>query len=377
MKRREFITVIGGAAATWPIAAQAQQSTRPVVALINGGTADALVRQAAAFRKGLSETGYDEEKNVTVEYHLLAGQYALLPDLLDSLIRRRVAVIATPGSTPSALAAKAATTTIPIVFGVGDDSVALGLIANFAKPGGNVTGINFFAFQVTAKRLGLMHELLPKATRFAVLVNPNNAPSTESTSNEIKKAAHDLGLDVLFFKASTSAEIDAAFTAMARERVDALFIGGDSFFLGPSAICHIGDTRQVTRELSCARDGRNRPAYELWNQPCRHVSPSWHLHRQHTQRRQAHRTSGAAIDQVRIRDQSADGAFTTDRNSTYASRPRRRGDRIADIFAAAQDVRLWHRADMVRTCFDVRFLTHSGSRADAIAATRNSSRRVC
>src|SRR5215472_2604147 len=198
MKRREFITVIGGAAATWPIAAQAQQSTRPVVALINGGTADALVRQAAAFRKGLSETGYDEEKNVTVEYHLLAGQYALLPDLLDSLIRRRVAVIATPGSTPSALAAKAATATIPIVFGVGDDPVALGLIANFAKPGGNVTGINFFAFQVTAKRVGVMHELLPKATRFAVLVNPDNAPSTESTSNEIKKAAHDLGLDVLF-----------------------------------------------------------------------------------------------------------------------------------------------------------------------------------
>ena len=232
MKRREFITVIGGAAATWPIAAQAQQSTRPVVALVNGGTADALVRQAAAFRKGLSETGYDEEKNVTVEYHLLAGQYALLPDLLDSLIRRRVAVIATPGSTPSALAAKAATTTIPIVFGVGDDPVALGLIANFAKPGGNVTGINFFAFQVTAKRLGLMHELLPKATRFAVLVNPNNAPSAEATSNEIRKAAHGLGLDVLFFKASTSGEIDAAFSAMARERGDALFIAADGFFNG-------------------------------------------------------------------------------------------------------------------------------------------------
>jgi putative tryptophan/tyrosine transport system substrate-binding protein len=233
MRRREFITVIGGAAATWPTwPIAAQQSTRPVVALINGGAADALVRQAAAFRKGLGETGYDEEKNVTVEYHLLAGQYALLPDLLDSLIRRRVAVIRTPGSTPAALAAKAATATIPIVFGVGDDPVALGLIANFAKPGGNVTGINFFAFQVTAKRLGLMHELLPKATRFAVLVNPDNAPSTESTSNEIKKAAHDLGVDVLFFNASTSAEIDTAFTAMARERVDAVFIGGDSFFLG-------------------------------------------------------------------------------------------------------------------------------------------------
>jgi putative ABC transport system substrate-binding protein len=190
------------------------------------------MRYAAAFRKGLSEMGYDEEKNVTVEYHWLEGKYALLPDLLDNLIRRRVAVIATPGSTPAALAAKAATTTIPIVFGVGDDPVALGLIANLAKPGGNVTGINFFAFEVNAKRLGLMHELLPKATRFAVLVNPNNAPSAQSTTNEIRKAAHGLGLDVLFFNASTSAEIDAAFTAMARERVDALFIAADGFFNG-------------------------------------------------------------------------------------------------------------------------------------------------
>jgi putative ABC transport system substrate-binding protein len=232
MKRREFITAIGGAAAMWPITARAQQSTTPVVALINGGAADAFVSYAAAFRKGLSEIGYDDQKNVTVEYHWLEGKYALLPDLLDNLIRRRVAVIATPGSTPAALAAKAATATIPIVFGAGDDPVALGLIANLAKPGGNVTGINFFAFEVNAKRLGLMHELLPKASRFAVLVNPDNAPSAQSTSNEIRKAAHGLGLDVLFFNASTSAEIDAAFTAMARERVDALFIAADGFFNG-------------------------------------------------------------------------------------------------------------------------------------------------
>src|SRR6201987_191132 len=156
MRRREFITVIGGAAATWPTGPiAAQQPTKPVVALINGGAADALVRQAAAFRKGLGETGYDEEKNVTVEYHLLAGQYALLPDLLDSLIRRRVAVIATPGSAPAALAAKAATATIPIVFGVGDDPVKLGLVTSLARPGGNATGINYFAQEVNAKRLAL------------------------------------------------------------------------------------------------------------------------------------------------------------------------------------------------------------------------------
>ena len=232
MRRREFITLLGGAAAGWPLAARAQQSMPPVVALINGGAPDASAPYAAAFRKGLSEMGYDEQKNVMVEYHWLKGQYALLPDLLDNLIRRRLAVIATPGSAPASLAAKAATATIPIVFGVGDDPVALGLIANLAKPGGNVTGINSFAFEINAKRLALMHELLPKATRFAVLVNPNNAPSAEATSNEIRKAAHGLGLDVLFFKASTSGEIDAAFSAMARERGDALFIAADGFFNG-------------------------------------------------------------------------------------------------------------------------------------------------
>jgi len=232
MRRREFVTLIGGAAAGWPLAVRAQQSMPPVVALINGGAPNASAPYAAAFRKGLSEMGYDEQKNVMVEYHWLEGQYALLPDLLDNLIRRRVAAIATPGSTPASLAAKAATATIPIVFGVGEDPVALGLIANLAKPGGNVTGINVFAFEVNAKRLSLMHELLPKATRFAVVVNPDNAPSAESASSEIRKAAHGLGLDVLFFKASTSAEIDAAFTAMAGERVDALFVAADSFFTG-------------------------------------------------------------------------------------------------------------------------------------------------
>ena len=232
MRRREFITILGGAALAWPLAVRAQQTAKPVVALINGGAADALARAVAAFRKGLSELGYDEDKNVTVEYHWLEGQYARLPDLLDNLIRRRVAVIAISGSTPAALAAKAATATIPIVFGVGEDPVALGLITNLAKPGGNVTGINFFSFEVNAKRLGLMHELLPKATRFAVLLNPGNAPSAQSTSNEIRKAARGLGLDVLFFNASTSAEIDAAFTAMAHERIDALFIASDGFFNG-------------------------------------------------------------------------------------------------------------------------------------------------
>ena len=241
MRRREFIALLGGVACGWPLAARAQQPATPVVALINGGAADAMVSYAAAFRKGLSETGYNEGKNVTVEYHWLDGQYERLPELLDNLTRRHVAVIATPGSTPAALAAKAATATIPIVFGVAEDPVALGLIANFAKPGSNATGINFFAFEVNAKRLGLMHELLPKATRFAVLVNPSNAPSAKASSNEVREAAHRLGLELLFFNASTSAEIDAAFAAMARERVDALYNRSRRLLQrSPSTVCHVG-----------------------------------------------------------------------------------------------------------------------------------------
>jgi putative tryptophan/tyrosine transport system substrate-binding protein len=167
-----------------------------------------------------------ESKDVLVEYHWLNGHYEELPTIIGDAVRRSVAVIATPGSTPSALAAKAATATIPIVFGVSEDPVALGLVASLARPGANATGINFFASEIDAKRLGLMHELLPKANRFAVLVNPANAPTAEATSKALKQAASGLGLELLFFSASTPAEID---TAIAGVRADALFITPDGF----------------------------------------------------------------------------------------------------------------------------------------------------
>ncbi len=229
MRRREFMTLLGGATMAWPLSARAQQLVLPAVAFIHGGAAEPAAARLVALRKGLSQAGYTEGQNVVVEYHWLEGHYERLPALLPDIVRRGVAAIVTPDVSAS-LAAKAATATIPIVFDVGEDPVALGLVASLARPGGNATGINFFGLQSNTKRFGLMHEVLPKANRFAVMLNPANASSAAAVSKEIKQAAGVLGLEVLFFNASTPDEIDAAFAAFARERVDALFIAGDSFF---------------------------------------------------------------------------------------------------------------------------------------------------
>jgi len=236
MKRREFIKVIGGVAAGWPRAARAQlpSTATPVVTLVNARRADAGTALAAEFRKGLSQTGF-AESDVRVEYHWLDGHYEEIPSIINDAARRPVAVIATPGNTPAALAAKAATATIPIVFGVAEDPVALGLVASLAKPGGNATGINFFASEIDAKRLGLMHEMLPKANRFAVLVNPANHATAEATSKALKRAAPGLGLELVFFNASTTAEIDAAFAAITAQRADALFIAPDGYLASQGA----------------------------------------------------------------------------------------------------------------------------------------------
>jgi putative tryptophan/tyrosine transport system substrate-binding protein len=227
MKRREFIAGLGGAAA-WPMVARAQQSAMPVVGFVNAGSSDPPL--AAAFRKGLNEVGYVERQNVTVEYHWLGGQFDRLPALMVDLVRRRVAVIATPAGNLAALAAKAATTTIPIVFGVGEDPVKLGLVASLARPGGNVTGINFFASELNSKRLALLHELVPKAVRIAVLVNPANTPAAESALRDIPEAARAIGLQIQVLNATTASEIDAAFTTLVRDRADALYVFGDVFF---------------------------------------------------------------------------------------------------------------------------------------------------
>jgi putative ABC transport system substrate-binding protein len=231
MKRRDFITLLGGAAVTWPLAAQAQQSAVPVIGLVNAGSREASVSRVAAFRKGLSETGYVEGQNVAVEYYWFSGQYEQLPTLMADLVRRRVAIIATPGGTLAASAAKAATTTIPIVFGVGEDPVTLGLVSSLARPGGNATGINIFIWEVASKRLGLLHELAPRAVRVAVLINPGNVPSAEATLRDLPEAARAIGLQIQILNASTSGEIEAAFATLVRDRADALVVAPDSFFI--------------------------------------------------------------------------------------------------------------------------------------------------
>jgi putative ABC transport system substrate-binding protein len=239
MRRREFITVVGTAIG-WPLVARAQSPAAnvPIVTFINGRRADAGATLAAEFRKGLSQTGLTDGKDVVVEYHWLDGHYEDIPAILNDAVRRHVAVIATPANSPGTLAAKAATSTIPIVFGVGEDPVALGLVASLAQPGGNVTGINFFASEIDAKRLGLMHELLPGAKRFAVLVNPANPATAEATTMALKLVGPALGVDLLFFKASTPAEIDAAFATIVDAHADGLFVAPDAFFAnrGPQMI---------------------------------------------------------------------------------------------------------------------------------------------
>jgi ABC-type uncharacterized transport system substrate-binding protein len=227
MRRRDFIKAIAGSAVAWPLAARAQQL--PVVGSLNGSTPDASARYAAAFRKGLSETGNVEGRDVTVEYYWLEGQYERVSAVIADLVRRRVAVIASPGFPPGSLAAKAATTTIPIVFGVGDDPVKLGLVSSLARPGGNVTGINFFHHEIISKRLALLREFIPASARIAVLVNPRNARAAETELKGVRDVAPTLGVEIMVFNASTADEIDAAFAAIAREKVDALLVAADGF----------------------------------------------------------------------------------------------------------------------------------------------------
>src|SRR6516225_10028475 len=230
MRRRDFIRGFIGATTAWPLAARGQRPAIPVVGVVSGRSRLAEERSAVAFHKGLGETGYVDGQNVTVEYHFVEGRYDRLPAVMADLVRRQVAVIATTGNNATALAAKAATAQIPIVFAVGQDPVKLALVASIARPGGNATGINDFLSEVDAKRLRLLHDMVPKAARIAALINPANVPSAEGALKGTREAAAATGLQLQVLNATTIGEIEAAFASFARQRPDALFVAADAFF---------------------------------------------------------------------------------------------------------------------------------------------------
>jgi ABC-type uncharacterized transport system substrate-binding protein len=256
VRRREFISLLGGAAAAWPLAARAQQPAMPVVGFLNPTSPETFADRLRAFRQGLKDNGYVEGENVAIVYRWAEDQIDRLPALATELVRRPVTVIVTTAGSNSAFAAKAATTTIPIVFAVGDDPVRLGLVASLARPGGNLTGINFFVVELVAKRLELLRELVPGIARLAVLVNPANASTTEAVLRDVESAARAMGLQIQILNASTSREIDAAFAAVVRKRVDALFVSPGGFFnsrrvqLATMAARHAIPMTSATREIA-------------------------------------------------------------------------------------------------------------------------------
>ena len=229
LRRRQFITLLGGAAVAWPLAARAQQAAMPVMGYLSAASPESVSHRMAVFREGLAQTGYLEGQNVAIEYRWAEGHYGRLPEMAAELVRRQVAVIvAIP--IPAALAAKAATATIPIVFSVGADPVKLGLVANLARPGGNATGVSFFIAELGAKQLGLLRELVPAASRIGLLVNPNNL-NAEAVAKDVTAAASTIGVKIDIIQASDSREMEAAFATLVRNRVDAFLVGADPFFI--------------------------------------------------------------------------------------------------------------------------------------------------
>ena len=229
IKRREVITLLGGAA-TWPLAARAQKPKVPVVGFLNGVSNEGYASRIAAFRRGLKETGLTEGQNLAIEYRSAEGKYDRVPALAAELVRRQVAVIVATGGPASALAAKAATTTIPIVFATGEDPVRLDLVQSLSRPGGNATGVNFFVAELGSKQLGLLRELIPSAARFGALINPGDA-TTESWTKDLMAAASATGLRILFVEASDNRAIEAAFATLVRNNAEALLVGPDAFFV--------------------------------------------------------------------------------------------------------------------------------------------------
>src|SRR5262245_3322775 len=253
MKRREFITLIGGAAAAWPITARAQQPM-PVVGFLHPASPDRFADRLRGFRQGLKEAGYVEGENVAIEYRWADNQLDRLPALAADLVGRQVSVISAPGGPVPAWAAKAATAIIPVVFLVAEDPVRLGLVASLARPGGNLTGVNFFNAELGAKRLELLRTLVPGAAHVAILVNPANARTTETTLSDLEPAGRAMGLQLQVFNASSSGDIDKAFEALVRDRTDAVFVSLDTFFADRRVqLVHFALALRDSRDVCVAR----------------------------------------------------------------------------------------------------------------------------
>ena len=265
MKRREFITLLGGAVA-WPLSARAQQPAMPVIGFLHAGAPEANANNVRALRKGLGETGYIEGRNAAIEFHWAYGDLPRYKELAAELVQRQVAVIVTPLGTSAALAAKAATTTIPIVFSSGTDPVKAGLVPSLSRPGGNLTGVNYMQSELGAKRLGLLHEMVPVASRFGLLVNPTNSVAAESTIRDVETAAAAIGRHIDVVRASTQREIEAVSARIVQDRLEALVIARSALLRSPHRSSDARGSSCASGDLWSARIRRCRRPDELWSE---------------------------------------------------------------------------------------------------------------
>jgi putative ABC transport system substrate-binding protein len=304
-RRREFITLIGGVATAWPLAARAQQRPIPVIGFLGAVSPTEAVR---GFAQGLKEAGYAEGENVAIEYRWADNQLDRLPSLPADLVRKQVAVIVAGGGTVPAIAAKAATATIPIVFTAPDDPVELGLVASLSRPGGNLTGIYFLVGELVPKRLELLRQLVPATTRVAVFVNPANPVRAEFQVKEVESAARRMGLQIQVFNIGTSREMNMAFATFAREKPDALLVGPDPLYVVRRAqLATLAARHAIPTSFSNRDPGRSRWANELWTQHHGCLSSSRRLRRPHSRGGEARGFAGDAIEQVRVGHQRANG----------------------------------------------------------------------